>query len=192
MITDWMFWTAVFLELIYLALFLWTIRSETFRFWPPPSARSWQFFTAWIVAALVFVLYFLLGLFDFNSFVLPSFWNRLPIALIILIIGAAIGSWASLSFPFRTTLGLGEQLITKGPYRYSRNPQYLGDILLIFGFFVLTNSCMVGVTGLLGILLNLMAPFTEESWLEERFGEEYRCYKQLVPRFIGRREQDAA
>ena len=188
MITEIFFWIAVVLELIYLALFAWTIKSASFRFWPPPSARSWQFFIAWIVAGIVFVLYLLLGLFDFDSFILPSFWIRAPIALAFLIIGSGLGSWAWLSFSFRATLGLGDQLIVKGPYYYSRNPQYVGDSLLIAGYFLLTNSCMVGVTGFLGVLLNLMAPFTEESWLEERFGEEYLIYKRRVPRFIGRRK----
>ena len=188
MITDLLFWTAVVFELIYLALFAWTIKSESFRFWPPPSARSWQFFVAWIVAGIVFVLYLLLGLFDFDSFVLPSFWIRAPIALAFLLVGSALGSWASLSFSFRATLGLGNQLIIRGPYHYSRNPQYIADSLLIVGYFVLTNSCMVGVTGLLGVVLNLLAPFTEESWLEERFEEEYRNYKSRIPRFIGRRK----
>ena len=48
---------------------------------------------------------------------------------------------------------------------------------------VLTNSWMAWVLGLLGEGLNILAPFTEESWLEGRFGEEYRAYKQSVPRF---------
>ena len=55
---------------------------------------------------------------------------------------------------------------------------------------VLTNSWMVWVLGVLGVALNIMAPFTEEPWLEERFGTAYRAYKQSVPRFIrmGRRK----
>ena len=96
-----------------------------------------------------------------------------------------IGTWSFLSLGLRTTLGLGDKLIAKGPYRFSRNPQYLGDSLSIIGYMVFTNSAMVWVVGFLGVLLNFLAPFTEEPWLEERFGAAYLEYKRLVPRFIG-------
>lgn len=52
---------------------------------------------------------------------------------------------------------------------------------------ILTNSWMVGLIGILGVALNLLAPFTEEPWLTERFGDAYLAYKRRVPRFIGRR-----
>ena len=104
-----------------------------------------------------------------------------------------VGVWASMSFPFRATIGLGDKLITRGPYRYSRNPQYIGDSLNIAGYILLMNSWMVGIIGILGVVLNLLAPFTEEPWLEDRFGDDYRDYKRRVPRFLGcRTKSDAA
>lgn len=180
-----LFWIAFILEAVYLVLFVWTIRSKSFRFWPPPSARSWQFFVSWIVAGVVAVCFLFLGLLDFDSFIFPSFLARVYLALPFFVLGLGVGTWAFLSFTFRTTIGLGDRLITKGPYCFSRNPQYIGDCLLILGYFVLTNSWMVGVTGFLGVVLNLLAPFTEEPWLEARFGDGYREYKRHVPRFIG-------
>lgn len=132
---DLFFWVAIIFEVFYIAMFLLTINSQDFRFWPPSSARSWQFFVSWIVAGLVAVLYFFLGFLGFDSFILPDFWDRFPISLGFLIAGGMLGIWASLSFPFRATIGLGDKLITKGPYRYSRNPQFLGDSLLIIGYF---------------------------------------------------------
>ena len=60
----------------------------------------------------------------------------------------------------------------------------MGDILHIIGFMVITNSWMAWIIGVFGIVLNLLAPFTEEPWLEERFGDAYLEYKQEVPRFI--------
>jgi len=185
MIAALFFWIAFLLESFYLVLFVWTIRSKSFRFWPPPSARSWQFFLAWIIAALVMVCFLFLGLFDFDSFILPAFGVRAYLALPFIILGIGIGGWASLSFTLRTTLGLGDRLINKGPYRFSRNPQYIGDSLIILGYFLLTNSWMVGLTGFMGVVLNLLAPFTEEPWLEVRFGDAYRDYQRHVPRFIG-------
>jgi protein-S-isoprenylcysteine O-methyltransferase Ste14 len=186
-VTAVLFSSALLLELVYVVLFALTIVRPHFRFWPPPSHRSWQFFGAWVMAGIVAVLFLLLGLLDYESFVLPRYWLRVPFALLFLLPGGLIGSWASVSFPLRATIGLGGRLIRGGPYRYSRNPQYLGDSLCILGYIVLTNSWMVAV---LGVVLNLVAPFTEEPWLEERFGDPYREYKRRVPRFIGRRSEN--
>ena len=184
-----LFSTALALEIIYLGLFWLTLRRPGFRFWPPPAARSWQFFAAWSIADLVLVIFLLLGAADFNSACLPIFHHRLPFALALFGAGSVLGTWAWLTIGLSNTLGLGVKLVTSGPYRFTRNPEYIGDSLNILGYMVLTNSWMVWVLGALGLALNIMAPFTEEPWLEERFGAEYRTYKQCVPRFIhlGRR-----
>ena len=188
-----LFLIALVLELIYLTLFLLTIKSPFFRFWPPPSARSWQFVVSWTIAGVVAVIFLLLGLLDYDTGPLPPLWNRLPFALVLFIPGSIIGTWAWLTFPFRATIGLPVSLITRGPYRYCRNPQYLSDMMHIIGYVILTNSWKVAILGLMGVILNLLAPFTEEPWLEERYGEEYHRYKQEVPRFIGlRRKSDTA
>jgi protein-S-isoprenylcysteine O-methyltransferase Ste14 len=58
---------------------------------------------------------------------------------------------------------------------------------------VLTNSWMVWIIGILGVMLNVLAPLTEEPWLEERFGDRYLAYRRRVPRFfwIGKRDNAA-
>ena len=180
------FLLAVGLELIYILLFIATIKLPGFRFWPPPSWRSWQFFAAWILAIIVVSIGLFLGLLDFDSGFLPALENRLPIALAFFIVGTSLGTWSYLAFGFRTTLGLGPKLILSGPYRYTRNPQYIGDSLNAIAFMLLTNSWMVWIIAILGIILNWLAPFAEEPWLEEKFGDSYRTYKQSVPRFFGR------
>jgi protein-S-isoprenylcysteine O-methyltransferase Ste14 len=179
-----LFLGSVLIEIVYLGLFILTIVRPGFRFWPPPSPRSWQFFAAWILAGLVFVGFFFVGLVDFDSSFFHS-WIRFPIAIFLHLAGSIIGSWSFKLFGLRATIGLGEDLITTGPYRYSRNPQYLGDMLHILGWMLITNSWRAWVIGALGIILNLLAPLTEEPWLEDRFGQAYLEYKQSVPRFIG-------
>jgi protein-S-isoprenylcysteine O-methyltransferase Ste14 len=186
MIRLFFFSSALFMEIVYVGLFGATIKRPLFRFWPPPSALSWQFFAAWVMAGLVSVEFGFLGLLDYDSFVLPGLRARLPIAVVFFVVGVIIGTWAFIEFPFRATIGLGDRLITSGPYRYSRNPQYIGDSLLIVGYFIFSNSWMAGVVGLLGVMLNLLAPFTEEPWLEAHFGSRYLDYKGQVARFIGR------
>jgi len=186
-----LFWVTLALELIYLVLFILTIKLPNFRFWPPPKPRSWQFFTSWLIASIVVMNALFLGLLDFDSFVLPHLKQRLPFAIGFVVFGSAIGTWAWSTFGLRNTIGVGYKLITCGAYQYSRNPQYIADSLGAIGYMIFTNSWMVCIVGWLGILLNYLAPYTEETWLEERYGEEYRQYKRQVPRFVGRRHTKA-
>jgi protein-S-isoprenylcysteine O-methyltransferase Ste14 len=83
---------------------------------------------------------------------------------------------------------LGSRLVIKGAYQYTRNPQYIGDSLIIIGFVLLTNSWIVWVIGILALALNILASFTEEPWLKERYGKSYCEYKRRVPRFVGRQK----
>lgn len=175
-----LFASAVVLELFYVLMFLLTLRRPGFRFWPPPSPRSWQFFVSWLAAGLVVLAFAFLGLLDFNSFFVHS-WLRFPVAGLCFVLGAGLGMWSFNTLGLQTMIGLGERLVTGGPYSYSRNPQYVGDSLNTIGYMILTNSWMAWVVGLLGVLLNLLAPFLEEPWLEEKFGETYIAYKKRVP-----------
>ena len=181
-----LFMLTIILELAYVVLFVLTIKLPGFRFWPPPKARSWQFFFSWIIAGLVVVNFLMIGLLDFNSFVLFSLKQRLPFAMGIWVLGSSIGSWAFFTAGLKNVIGMEDRLVTGGPYRYTRNPQYIGDSLNIIGYIVLTNSWMVLVIGVLGVILNILAPYTEEPWLEQRYGQSYTNYKRRVPRFIGK------
>ena len=179
-----LFISALIMELFYILMFVLTIKREGFRFWPPDSPDSWQFFAAWSIALLVAVEFLFIGLLDFDSLILPGLRVRLPLVIAIVLPVTALGIWVYAVFPYKATIGLGDRLVTRGPYRYTRNPQYICDILSILAYMILTNSWMTCALGTLGIILNILAPFTEEPWLEERFGEEYLAYKGRVPRFL--------
>jgi len=78
-----------------------------------------------------------------------------------------------------------ETLITSGPYRFSRNPLYLGGNVFIFcGAALLFGS----PTALLAtaVHLPLMDLFIrpEEAQLARRFGEQWQSYRKRVPRWL--------
>jgi protein-S-isoprenylcysteine O-methyltransferase Ste14 len=76
-------------------------------------------------------------------------------------------------------------LVIEGPYRYTRNPIYLGLTLVYGGIAALANSLWAAL--LLPFVLVVMRRGVidrEEHYLERLFGEEYVQYKNRVGRWI--------
>lgn len=76
-------------------------------------------------------------------------------------------------------------LVTEGPFRFTRNPIYLGFLLIFLGFTLLAGTFW-------GIVLAPLVPVTvyrlvigaEESYLHGKFAEQYAEYKSRVRRWI--------
>ncbi len=77
------------------------------------------------------------------------------------------------------------RLLTSGPYRRSRNPLYLGMLLLQGGAAViLASPGMLSVLPIVWLILdNLVVP-REERYLRLRFAAAYRAYAEAVPRWL--------
>ena len=78
-----------------------------------------------------------------------------------------------------------KKLVVKGLYRYSRNPMYVGVILLLIGETVFWQSLVLaGYTAVVFIGFNLFILFHEEPRLRRDFGTEYELYCQKVRRWL--------
>lgn len=76
-------------------------------------------------------------------------------------------------------------LITGGLNRTSRNPMYLGMVLILLGFdLVLGSVAPFLVIPIFMILITRKFIRNEEAMLEARFGDEYREYKRRVRRWV--------
>lgn len=93
---------------------------------------------------------------------------------------------------FRTDLGGGgpgfqkppERVVAAGPYRFTRNPMYLGHLIFMVGLAVTFHSWLA-----IGLLIANAWWFhqrvlEDERALEVRFGAEYLAYKAGVKRWI--------
>jgi protein-S-isoprenylcysteine O-methyltransferase Ste14 len=79
-----------------------------------------------------------------------------------------------------------ELLTTTGPYAYTRNPLYVGSIVLAIGFLVAARSWwMVLIALVMLIAIYLPVIRSEEKFLHERF-PEYEEYSRRVPRLFPR------
>jgi protein-S-isoprenylcysteine O-methyltransferase Ste14 len=79
-----------------------------------------------------------------------------------------------------------QQLTTTGPYAYTRNPLYLGSLILAVGFAIAARNWWIGA-GVVLIFLAIYLPVIrgEEVFLGERF-PEFAQYARQVPRLFPR------
>jgi protein-S-isoprenylcysteine O-methyltransferase Ste14 len=76
-------------------------------------------------------------------------------------------------------------LVTQGPYRFTRNPIYLGMTLLITALGLLANSMwFLPLAAAFVLTLQTQVIRYEETYLENKFGADYRAYKEQVRRWI--------
>lgn len=119
----------------------------------------------------------------------PATWNLLgliPIALAtILLIWLMILHFSRI--PKRVKVErTPTYLLTRGPYRFTRNPMYIAELLLWFGWAIFYGSIIISVALLvMALLMDKRVIAREEGDLAARFGEAYREYKKQVPRWFG-------
>lgn len=97
--------------------------------------------------------------------------------------GRFLNGWAIYSVA--ENFGRGErQLVTTGPYSFSRNPMYVGWTVLYTGFALRKNNGWIALFLPAVIATTHVWLHLEEQSLEREFGEEYRAYCRRVPRYM--------
>jgi len=80
------------------------------------------------------------------------------------------------------------QLVTTGPFRYIRHPQYFSQILINIGGTTATVSYVLGILTLVEIPIYIMRALLEDKMLAKHFAEQFSAYKKksgfMIP-FIG-------
>jgi protein-S-isoprenylcysteine O-methyltransferase Ste14 len=103
--------------------------------------------------------------------------------------GLAVFWWGMSTFA-RARTGIllerpASELVMRGPYRWSRNPQYVGFVASYIGLAVIANSLWPVIV--LPVALALLVPFVirrEERYLRSRFGDQYDAYCRRVKRWL--------
>jgi len=119
--------------------------------------------------------------------IIPAPWNWAGVALIVLGIGIGIGPAMAFSRAETTIKPFHDSsaLVRTGMYRVTRNPMYLGMVIVLTGVAVLTGSLSPFIGPLLFVpVMNVRVIRHEEAMLEEAFGDEYRDFRQSVRRWI--------
>ena len=87
------------------------------------------------------------------------------------------------------TMNVGASSICKsGPYSIVRNPLYIGNMMIYVGFAFIAGSVYVvtisSITFVYFFIQYSLIISLEEEALEEKFGDEYIAYKNLVPSIL--------
>ena len=127
---------------------------------------------------------------NFNSGVFQSLLWFHVVGLFIFLAGLCIMIHCVVRFAMD---GLGtlspadptRRLVVSGLYKYSRNPMYVGVLLLLMGEIVFTQSwylCFYSIG--VFVLFHTFIIFREEPRLKKDFGQDYEVYKKKVRRWI--------
>ena len=81
-------------------------------------------------------------------------------------------------------------LVTGGLYRWSRNPMYVGVLLIRLGWALLYASWLLAAyAAVVSMAFYLRVLFGEEPVLARSFGEEWQAYCRRTPRWLGRKHE---
>ncbi len=143
----------------------------------PPIALALCVAAAWLVGRIWPAPY------------LPSGWPRQPVGGALIVLGLMTEFWALILFrrartsilPIRPT----SAIIEAGPYRYSRNPIYLGMFVIVVGAAIALDSLwQFAALAALYVILRWGVVAREEAYLTHKFGAAYRDYAKRVRRWI--------
>lgn len=77
-----------------------------------------------------------------------------------------------------------EELVTRGFFNHSRNPLYVGNLLVLFGLLIIWNAPLAYLVGVPFFVVGYMAIVAaEEAFLRRKFGPAYDAYAARVPRW---------
>ena len=120
----------------------------------------------------------------------PVFFRSTTLALLTGVSGLLLGGWGERTFAAEGTDILpasptNKKLVTRGPFRYTRNPMYSGLVMMALGFaFYFGTLPFYAVPVLLFLLCNFsFIPF-EEAKMQRQFGDQYTDYLRRVRRWV--------
>lgn len=142
----------------------------------PPT----YFFICLVIAVL---LHFFLPITQLINY--PVNWS----GLLFILAGGILNIWADRLFKKNNTAVKPDEtptsFIKNGPFRFSRNPMYLGMVLLLLGIGLVLGSASSFLGAILFIAaMELRFIRQEEKIMAEIFGDEFETYKKKVARWI--------
>ena len=112
------------------------------------------------------------------------------VGMVLVTVGAVLAIWCVVTFG---TIGQGSpapfdpprRLVIRGPYRFVRNPMYVGSLLALGGgALYFTSLPLLGFIVFIWITEHALVYFYEEPTLRRTFGDDYEEYCRTVRRWL--------
>ena len=158
--------------------------SGRFEFWPPPVAKSWQHRTFLALFRLFLYPLVALSFLEFQTANEATGLLRQAIGGLLFVVGFGLALLITLQMGWRNAFGEKKGLVTDGWFAISRNPVYVATWMGLLGWGLALGQLSVTFLLALWAILYVLAPFLEERWLEQQYGEEFQRYKSSVARFV--------
>lgn len=144
-----------------------------------------------VILLLIILSVFQLGTLDYNKYSSLFSLRILGLAVYVFFSWFQIWAYRAMGENFAQDIVIlkNHQLVTSGPFRFIRHPQYLGQILSDLGAsLALLSYIALPLVLFLEIPLFIMRAYEEEKLLERHFGEKFSSYRKksgfLLP-FLG-------
>jgi protein-S-isoprenylcysteine O-methyltransferase Ste14 len=140
---------------------------------------------AWALAVLAGLAINWLMPLPFVPATLPAGWlGAMVFSLALVLLAWAIATMTGAGSSVPTSLPT-TTIVETGPYRFTRNPIYLGMCLGLVGLAIAFNSLwLLGALVPFALVIRYGVVAREEVYLESKFGDAYRHYRARVRRWL--------
>ncbi len=142
-----------------------------------------------LLIAVLTLLFFILAIFQVGTFSYKPVYHNVRVAgLLVYLIFSWVQVWAfktmGENYSQHVLIYKNHKLVTNGPFKFVRHPQYLSQILLDLGAGTATLSFFIIPLAIIEIPLLVMRSSLEEKLLEKHFKEEFLKYKSKSGRML--------
>ena len=162
---------------------VWSILWPARRIWPPPEGVRWKTLFTGVLTKTGQAGLLLAGLTGFGTLSLSS-WVQFALGGSLLVSGGLLARWGIRTLGWQATHGNRDEFIASGPYRFTRNPQYVGASAGFFGYALVCASTPAVLVAAVGAVWFVLMPLAEEPWLREQYGEAFEAYAASVRRYL--------
>ena len=120
----------------------------------------------------------------------PAIVQHRPTGIALIALGVALSAWGRLTFSRQRaeifpSSETHSALVAGGPFRFTRNPMYLGIVVIGVGAAFVAGTWLMWLVPITVFALDqfVIIPFEERS-MERTYGDAYRGYKSRVRRWI--------
>ena len=155
---------------------------------PKTYLQTYPILFSTVTLVLLIISLFQIGTLEYKS----EYQTLRIIGLLVYLVFSWVQIWATKTLGENYTQEIAikknHQLITDGPFKFVRHPQYLSQILLDIGGAAATLSFILAPLALIQIPFLFLRASFEDKLLEKHFGENFKSYKKksgmIIP-FVG-------